>query len=161
MVVLEEAIGNPRPVVDKLRTKAAAHAVHVSAESALDLARVELAHPARHRHAHERDADPGVLTTGQEVLEGAGGAAVEPIVAQPLPRLAEPEQRRGVGSHALRWLAPAGPVGRRRRWRPRVLDAWHGPREPAGRGAVESPRRCDPQIRRRRAGDPREPLATV
>src|SRR5437660_7401349 len=106
MVVLEEAIGNPRPVVDELRTKAAAHAVHVSAESALDLARVELAHPARHRHAHERDADPGVLTTGQEVLEGAGGAAVEPIVAQPLPRLAEPEQRRGVGSHALRWLGP-------------------------------------------------------
>src|SRR5439155_23998662 len=43
----------------------------------------------------------------------------------------------------------------------RGLDAWKGPRERAGRGAVESPRRCDPQIRRRRAGDPREQLATV
>src|SRR5207249_4653685 len=118
----------------ELGAVAAAHAVDVGAERPLDIRRVELADPARHGNADERDADASVVAARQHALERAGGSTVDAVATEPLPRLAEAEQ------------------GYRVRPRPVVVGR-------SGRGGLDECRHAE--VRRLNPGDPGEQLAAI
>src|SRR6185436_16720224 len=79
VMILEELIRDPSPVVEKLRRVAAAHALDLVLEGALDLGCVETTYRARHRDAHENHADSEIVAARQDVFEGTSSTSVGPV----------------------------------------------------------------------------------